>query len=304
MALWIAHTYAMQCWWISPIAALVSPTKRCGKTTLVELITGMVARALPASNISPAALFRVVERYQPTLLLDEFETYGRDSDELRGIVNAGHTRNTAVVVRCVGDTHEPTRFRTWCAKLVALIGKPADTILDRAIVVEMRRKTESESVERLRRDRLEAESGPLRRQLRRWVDDGAEILRTADPEVPEALNDRAADNWRPLLSLADLAGGDWPARAREAALILSATEDRDNEEAGVRLLVDSFGIFEQADGAEQLPSADLTKALVALEEAPWAEWSNGRPLTAAKLSRLLGRFGVHSTKLRIGAKTP
>jgi len=61
----------------------------------------------------------------------------------------------------------------------------------------------------------------LRRQARRWCEDNLNILTAADPTVPETLTDRAADNWRPLLAVADRAGGAWPIRARDAALVLS-----------------------------------------------------------------------------------
>jgi len=58
-------------------------------------------------------------------LIDEGETFLRDSDELRGILNSGHQRANAFVVRTVGDTHEPRSFRTWSTKSIALIGRLA-----------------------------------------------------------------------------------------------------------------------------------------------------------------------------------
>ena len=151
LALWILHTYVMNTWWLSPLAVATSPTRRCGKTALLTVVSELVHRPVAASNISPAALFRAVEKYQPTLLLDEGETWLKANEELRGIVKAGHTRRTAMVIRTVGDDHEPATFSTWCAKFIALIG-----------------------------------------------------------ELPSALHDRAADNWRPLLALSDSLGGEWP----------------------------------------------------------------------------------------------
>ena len=140
LALWILHTYLMDAWWLSPLAVATSPTRRCGKTALLTVISELVHRPLAASNISPAALFRAVEKYQPTLLLDEGETWLKANDELRGIVNAGHTRRTAMVIRTVGDDYEPATFSTWCPKFIALIGELPDTLMDRAIVIEMRRE--------------------------------------------------------------------------------------------------------------------------------------------------------------------
>ena len=95
VTLWIVHTYLMEVWWLSAILTVNSPTKRCGKTNLLKLVATLSSRSLPASNISPAALFRTIERYQPTLLLDAAETFLKDNEDLRGIINAGHTRSQA-----------------------------------------------------------------------------------------------------------------------------------------------------------------------------------------------------------------
>ena len=221
LALWILHTDLMDTWWLSPLAVATSPTRRCGKTALLTVVLELVHRPLVASNISPAALFRAVEKYQPTLFLDEGETWLKANEERHGIVNAGHARRTAMVIRTVGDDHEPATFSTWCAKFIALIGELPDTLMDRAIVIEMRRKTAGELVERLRLDQLPDICDPLRQRLARWAVDHADGVAAIDPEVPTGLHDRAVDNWRPLLALSDALGGEWPARARAAARSLA-----------------------------------------------------------------------------------
>ena len=104
VALWVLHTYVMDTWEHSPILAVVSPTKRCGKTTLLSLSQALVYRPLACANVTPAVLFRLIEAERPTLLLDEGDAWLTDEkSELRGIVNSGHTKTTAVVARCVGD---------------------------------------------------------------------------------------------------------------------------------------------------------------------------------------------------------
>jgi hypothetical protein len=91
------------------------------------------------------------------------------------------------------------------------------------------------------------------------------------------LEDRAADTWEPLIAIADLADGDWPARARAAAATMTAAEAQQEEDtaAGVRLLADLRHIF-QAAGAEALYTSTILEALHQLEDAPWADWY-GRP---------------------------
>ncbi|MBA3563355.1 MAG: hypothetical protein H0W33_05010 [Gammaproteobacteria bacterium] len=103
VALWTLHTWALDAVQLSPLLAVQSPQKRCGKSHLLMLLGEMVYRPLVATNVTPAALFRTVEAHAPTLLLDEADTWLRDNDDLRGLVNAGHTRKTAFTLRVVGD---------------------------------------------------------------------------------------------------------------------------------------------------------------------------------------------------------
>ena len=241
-ALWILHAHAHDAAFISPLLAIMSPEKRCGKTTLLHLIGPMVPRPLTTSNITSAALFRAVEKYRPTLLVDEADSFLRDKEELRGVLNSGQSKATAFVIRTVGDDHEPRRFSTWAPKVVALIGNLPDTLEDRSIVIPMRRRAPEEVLEKLRLEKLEGFI-PFQRKAWRWTRDHLEDLKNSDPPVSEKLNDRATDNWRPLFAIADLAGGEWPRIARDAALVLSGGEELKNESAGVLLLRDIRTIF-------------------------------------------------------------
>lgn len=301
MALWTVHAHAHDAAQISPVLALVSPEKRCGKTTALSVLQGLVARALPAANITAAALFRSVEEWSPTLLIDEADTFLKGSDELRGILNSGHNRRQAFVIRTVGDDHEPRQFRTWGPKAIALIGALPSTLEDRAVVIQMRRRLPDQRVERLRADR-DLGILDLRRRCARWVADHRDALQSADPMTPTALNDRAADNWRPLLAIADAAGNDWPNRARTAAMALATREDEGS--TGVLLLSDIRTAFDERPGVKQLLSRELCDVLNALEERPWATWFRGKALTANALARLLRPFRIRSRKLRIGESTP
>lgn len=301
LALWTVHTFALDAALVSPVLAVVSPEKRCGKTTLLKLLSALVARPLHTAGVTPAALFRCVERFVPTLLLDEADTVFRDSEELRAVVNASHDRASACVLRTVGEDHDPRAFSTWCPKAIALIGKLPGTLTDRAVVVSMRRRRPEESVERLRLDRL-SDLAPLRRQALRWAKDHLATLREADATVPDALNDRAADNWRPLLAIADQAGGEWPARARQSALLLSESAAGEDDAPAVLLLADIQGYFKEQE-VDRVATADLLAHLTGLETRPWPEWKQGRPLTARQLAGLLNRFGVVPHTIRDGGVT-
>lgn len=292
VALWTVHTHAHDAAEVSPILAATSPTPECGKTTTLTLLQGTVRKALPASNITAAALFRAVEKYKPTLLIDEADTFLHDNDELRGVLNSGHARAGAYVVRTVGDTHEPEVFRTWAPKAIALIGKLPATLASRAVHIELKRLAPGETVEPLRLHQLD-NLQPLQRQAARWAGDNLEKLRHHEPSIPPELYGRAADNWRPLLSIADLAGGQWPQRARQAAITLSAT--RSEQTAGILLLEDLRSLF---DGRDRLATAEILEALNAMDDRPWPEWTRGREMTARGLGKLLQPFGIKPRTIR------
>ena len=195
MAAWALHAWAHDASDISPVLAFVSPEKRCGKTTALSVMGALTPKSMHAVNISTSVLFRVIERHAPTILIDEGDTFLAANDELRGVLNGGHNRLSAFVWRTAGDDHEPRQFRVWSPKCIAMIGKLPDTLEDRALVVPLRRKRDGETVERFRADRMD-EFLLLRRKAARWAADKFHSLRNADPDVPEALNDRAQDNAR------------------------------------------------------------------------------------------------------------
>ena len=290
LALWTLHAWTIDAGDISPFLVLVSPTKRCGKTTVLIILYYLTPRSELASNISPSALFRYVEEIRPTLLIDEADSFVKDNEELRGILNSGHTKAAAHVIRNVeiNGEHKPRRFSTWAPKAIAAIRDLADTLEDRAIKLALQRKPRTAKIERLRK-RDNDEFAALRRKAARWTKDNFSRLADPDPEIPDVLNDRAADNWRPLLAIADLAGGDWPKKARDAARVLSGEEV---STFNVDLLTDIQKAFGQSDC---ITSADLAAALTADPERPWATWGkNDKPLTQNQLARLLRPFAVIS----------
>jgi len=295
LALWVLHAWTMDAGEISPFMVLVSPTKRCGKTSVMILLQYLTPPSELASNITDPALFRYIEAVRPTLLIDEADSFVKDNEELRGILNSGHTKVAANVIRSVevNGEHKPRRFSTWAPKAIATIRSLADTLEDRAIIVQLQRKLPGAKVERLRR-RDNEWCAALRSQAARWAADNFEKLVDPDPQVPEQLNDRAADNWRPLLAIADLAGGEWSHLARQAALTLSG--EAQDDAVGVELLKDIRLAFGDGDG---IRSVDLVTKLTADPERPWAEWKRGKPLTQKQLGRLLSPFGICSETVSI-----
>src|SRR5438093_3212901 len=317
LALWTLHTYAFQLRDVTTYLGVESPEKRCGNTACLTAVSELASRPVPAANISPSAFFRVIEESQPTLLIDEADTFLQSNDQLRGILNSGYTRKTSFVLRVGNQSpHLPpdgpslrpastaagvagdgapqvTRFSCWCPKVMAAIGRLPDTLADRCIVIRMQRKTATEQCERLR----SLEPTRFRRQCARFVSDHAGAIASARPEIPASLNDRAADIWEPLLVLADLAGGNWPEAARRAAVSLTASAQEHNPIGS--LLLDIFVVFtlEQAD---RLFSRALAEGLGRFGDHSWAEMLNGKAITGTWLAQQLRPYGIRPKTLWIG----
>jgi hypothetical protein len=302
LALWALHTYAFDLRDVCTYIGVESPEKRCGKTTLLTVLGELVNRPVVAANISASAFFRVIEETRPTLLIDEADTQLKGNEELRGILNAGYMRKSAYVVRVgysvggeSGEVDEGgeesaggvclARFSSWCPKIMACIGRLPDTLSDRCIVIRMQRRTHLEQCERVRN--LDATA--IRRQCVRFVQDHREEIRAATPEIPERLNDRAADVWEPLLALADLAGAHWPGVAREAAVQLSRWTQDQNPMGS--LLLDIFCVFRNSQ-KDRLHTRALIEGLSGQGDRPWGEMLRGRPITERWLAFQLRPYGI------------
>jgi hypothetical protein len=224
-------------------------------------------------------------------------------DGLRGVLNAGHRRG-GTVLRAVGDDFEPREFAIYCAAAIAVIGDLPETLADRSILIRLHRRRKDELVEKFRIRRTER-LDMLARQIARWAADKTVAVRAADPAMPEGMHDRAEDNWEPLLAIADVAGGDWPDKARQAARALASAADNGDTSVGGQLLSDIKAIFAERGNADWLPSEEIAGTLGKTEGRPWGEFGrSGKPITANGLARLLRPFGIHSGKAREEGYTP
>jgi putative DNA primase/helicase len=296
LALWVLHTWLVDRFTISPRLAVTSPTKGCGKTTALRFLNQVVRRPKRAGSISPPALFRVVEQFHPTIILDETEKYIEHGSDLHALLNEGHCTG-GTVLRVLGDKLELREFSVFGAVAFAANGRLADDLEQRSIVIELQRRRADESVSELREDRCEHLTN-LARMCARWADDVGGDVAGHDPDMAGLIN-RDADNWRPLFAIADLVGSDWPSRAREAAFALTP---KHSESIGPMLLGDIKAVFDDRS-VDRLSSAEICTALCGMEGKPWADWK-GKSLTANQLARLLKSFGITSDSVRIGDRTP
>ena len=301
IALWCAHAHAFESAAVTARLALTSAVRRCGKTTLLAIVEGLTPRALKVDNISAASLYRVVDAVRPTLLIDEADTFLPRNENLRGIINSGHLKS-GKVIRVVGDDFRPKAFATSCPTAIAAIGALPATIRDRSVDIRLQRRKREEAIERFRADRI-AVWLRLASRLARWAIDHAAALARRDPVVPDALNDRAADNWRALLAIADEVGGVWPDRARAAAIALSAEAEAQSEHIGDQLLADLREALASVAEAKNISSEGLTDMLNAMPDSPWSTFTRGGRLRPVGLAKLLKPYGLTPRTVRNGKLT-
>jgi hypothetical protein len=300
-ALWALHTYMVSKFLISPRLGIRSPTKGCGKTLLLDVLGRLVLRPLPTANVTPPAIFRAIEAHQPCLLIDEADTFLYESDELRGVLNSGY-RKGGCVLRTVGEDFEPRAFATYSACAIAMIGSLPDTLHDRAVTIDLQRRRPRQRLAPYRPDRAD-HLDVLARKAARWATDHADRIAEVDPVMPNGIINRPADNWRPLLAIAEQAGGRWPQRAR-AAVTNGRSAEMDEGSLHEMLLSDIRDVF---GDKTQMPSADLVAALKEIEGRPWADGlgkNRDKPLTTNRLGGMLRRFKITSGTIRVGDKTP
>ena len=240
----------------------------------------------------------------PTLLLDESDAaFGGEkeyAEALRGQLNTGYRRSGKSTV-CIGQGAkiEARDFSTFSPKAIAGIGKLPDTVADRSIAIALRRRTTDEPCERWRERDGHHQAAPLRDRLATWGTHSVEVLRDARPDMPTSLGDRQADVWEPLIAIADLAGDDWPTRARNAAITLAGSvEDTD---IIVELLQDVATIISAIPPhRDVIASAVLIEKLTADEDRPWATWRKGeKPITPRGLARLLDPLDIHVNQYKV-----
>jgi hypothetical protein len=183
------------------------------------------------------------------------------------------------------------KFSCWCPKVMSAIGKLPETLADRCILIRMQRKGKNERCERLE----DFDATEMRQKCARFVEDHAEAIRTRRPEIPAALNDRAADIWEPLLVLADLAGGEWPALARRAAENLSGSQSEMSPLESLLLQVQR--LFEET-GRDRVFSKTIVERVNQDDDCPWE--GNGKGVDERWLARQLRAFGIRPSTLWIG----
>jgi hypothetical protein len=306
ISLWVIHTHVFAAADFTAYMSISSCERRCGKSRLLEVLNLLVANPWKTSKVTAAVLYRKIDATKPTLLLDESDAAFQGDPEyaqtLRGVLNSGYERDGKYSC-CVGKGSEQSckDFSTFCPKAIAGIGKLPDTVEDRSVPIRLKRQAHGQKkVERFRRRNAAAEAVPLREEIELFALGIEASLSDARPDIPEALTDRQADTTESLLAIADVAGADWPRKARSALVTLCTEAGGSDGSIGCRLLSDIRQQFD-ARGVDRIGSLELAKALAADETSAWAEFSLG-PISPVQLARLLKPYGITPHNVRFGEK--
>ncbi len=301
VALWAAHTHApLERLEQSPILALTSAVKQSGKSKVLDILAFLVREPWRISRPSESVLFRKIDADHPTVLLDEIDAVFGDksstTEGIRSIFNSGNRPGTKVPRNVpVGRGYQLAEFDVFCPKATAGIGGLPETVLDRAILIPMERRSRRDPIEKLRERKSRELGTPLRDALSDHIGRIADLT-VDDADMPPELDDRAQDGWEPLIAIADVAGGAWPARARRAAVAIFTARSAADDNLGLRLLNDCRIVFAAAAEAF-LTTARLRAELIRLDQSPWAD-IRGKEISPHYVGKLLRPFGIESQRDR------
>ncbi|TWO73025.1 DUF3631 domain-containing protein [Caenimonas sedimenti] len=293
VALWALATHFVALFSIAPILALISLTRRCGKSITIDAFHRFAWRPELTSDITPATLFRLCAK-KVTMFLDEADQYlRRAGNQLVVVLNAGHSRIAPKVMRVIGGREQS--FTAFGFKCIAAIDLPP-TVMDRAIVITLVRKLVTEKVESYTPSEND-DVVALRAQIEAFTFDYWDKMKAAKPHTPNLSNDRAAQNWVPLLVVASSAGSAWVKNAAEAAVALTPSDDE--VPSVVEEFIRDLATVFRRSGAPYISSLNIVSALNADPAMQWATYSNGGPLRIHDFSRLMKRLKLKSTQKQI-----
>ncbi len=294
VALWVLHTHVFDRFMVTPRLALRSPVAACGKSTLIDILARLTARAAKFDSITAAAIYHLIDETHPTLLIDEADNLGlglQPNGRLRAVFNSGHRNGGTVAIWDRGTTRKFSTFAPLALALPDIMSGLPRTLNSRCITLTMQRYDGRRELRRLDANHPDPALDAAYTQILLWRRELQQQL-NPEPEMPAGIRNRFADNWRPLISIADSLG--WGTQAREAMIIFA----REFQDADVKILLlsDIRKVF-NAHAVDRLPSKTLLGALNVLD-ADWNEFRGVRGeqqphrLKDSELASMLREFRI------------
>lgn len=302
IALWIVGTYLMDHWSRFPKLLVVSPERECGKTTALETIEALVSKGKMTSSITTSALYRYIEHSSPTLLIDEADLILKNNEELRAIINAGHTRRGAI--KLLSDSTKngswvPKEMSLWCGQAIAGIGPFDDTLVSRSISIGLRRKDIREEITYLDDWYFDRQSD-LRTSLLDWSQNIDLTKLLTEPLIPKSIGNRKRDNWLPCLQIAHMAGEQWVEKCFDAIEELEIKRKEDASVFSVNDLLFELREFLHGFRGSEICSSDLLKSLLNQPDSDWHSANHGRAITSKWLAQKLHPYSISPRHRRTG----
>jgi putative DNA primase/helicase len=287
LPIWILHTYIHNMFEFTPYLNITSPEASCGKTTTGDALTALCHKATTPTCGTAAVLRRVIARYQPTLILDEWDSLTRQVREACGnFLNTGFKRGGTYMLF---EKSTVIELSTFCPK--ALVGRAtvrlAEATLTRCISITIHKSAAGDKLEKFREShRCEAEV--LRQMCQQWADEFRRKQVLVSPNFPESLDGRQQDICEVLLVIADELGGEWPKAVRKALTNLLASRQR-NLHTPENELLRAVQKYVLENKLVEFLSRDFCQWANAQEETPWSEKS----LTPLRLANMLRVYDIY-----------
>jgi putative DNA primase/helicase len=275
----------------------MSPTRQCGKSNTIKVLSMLAHDPQAASNMTAAALFRLCDEHG-TVIIDEADNFELFTDpQKRAVINSGFDKTASTVrrVQATYDVHTPMVFGG--------IGRLPLPLMDRSLCIHLERSLKDYPV-------LNPDDEVMRRPfdeaftlIKDWAED-EDVKLNPNPEMPFGVRARTADKWKVLIAIADSFGPEWGERAREAAVAFRSSYS--DEEVQTMLLLDCETVFKQRH-VERIRSEELLSAILDLDtHYPWMAYRGPkddentlpRKLKQGDMARLLGMFRIRSKKIR------
>jgi hypothetical protein len=299
LTLWTAFTQCHEPFSAAPYLDIRSPEFHCGKTLCLDLLhflteatvfTGTAPRLL-IENLLAGRRFDDLRRNTPfTILLDNCH-HTFSSSERQPIIALFNSGAEGMGTFLWGDE----RYCVFGPKAFAGNAPLPRSLASRCIPIALRRPKPSEKYTRFQWDVAWPAARIIRQRLFQWLQDNSlsfdNVAQTELPNLPPTLSPGQRKCSEPLLHIADLVGGSWPARARVA---LSSVFNLEEASTNTQLLFDIRNIFHEKNNPEYLATSDLLSELSAMDTRPWSAWNSK---SGRRIGSLLRPFGVAPTHL-------
>jgi putative DNA primase/helicase len=268
----------------SPILIFQGGDTEMAKSAASEVVSHMSPRAFIIVEPTGPAFYRFVDRVHPALFLDDADKLLPRRPDLAHIVNSSWKRGTYIPrTDAHGVVHLFDAFGPRCLNGIDLLAHLAPATRTRCITIDMLPLLEEEK-DRIISMRYAADDENfviLRRKLLRWATDNMAALKSAKPRMPDGFFGRLEENYHLLFAIADLAGGDWPKRARVAAI--KASREHNRPSLGKRLLAIMFDLSIRHG---TLQTSKWLEQVVPTEDDEFANY-RGRPINMYQIAALL-----------------